>query len=855
MGQTIVFALLTLWVSTLSFAQGSEDPLDSWVWRNPLPTGGILWKSVYANDLFMTVGSAGEIMATPDGQSWTYLISGTNETLNSVTYGNGVYVAVGEAGTIVTSANGIDWTVRTSGTTERLFGVTYGNDRFIVVGFNGTILSSANGTTWQAETSGSTSRLGGVLFAGNQFVAVGGVPNSSATVLTSPDGTTWTTRTTPVSQFLTGAAHDGTNYVAVGEAGTIISSSDAVTWTARASLTFEALESVTFANSQFVVVGFGGTILTSPDGILWTPRTGDGILLSVEYGNGRYLAIGFSIVLSSTDGISWTELSDGTTAVLNSLTAGNEMYVAVGEDGTLLSSVSGLLWAEHDSTTTEDLYEAASGNGTYVATGASGVIIQSTDAMTWAAATNPAPIPNAIDALTYASNQYVAVDSTGAVMTSPDGLSWTASGNVGFIQPRAITYGNSAYVVAGASGNMRYSTNGTTWSPVTSGTTRTILDVTHGLAGFVAVGQQGIALRSQNGLSWTVVNTGVLTDLNGVSYGPEGYVASGIGGVVLTSDDGLVWTRRYSRTSNALNASLYSNGLYLVAGRQGAILAVQVDPGKPLVNLSTRGYTATATNRMIAGFVLTEGTSPTKTVLIRAAGPALADLGIPSGFLADPSLELKNASGSTIGTNDNWGDFADQTALADASTAVGAFAFAPGSSDAAYLASLPSGKYTAIASGVGGTTGVAIVEVYDVSQGLDEPRMVNISTRLFVGTGQELAIPGFVIEGERPKAVLVRAVGPTLGSIINDTDIVLQDPKLRLVDKDNVEVIANEDWGDYPEQAALQSASTAVGAFPLNAGSKDAAVLVILDPGIYTIKISGSDGGTGLALVEVYEVQ
>ena len=175
MGQTIVFALLTLWASTLSFAQGSEDPLDSWVWRNPLPTGGILWKSAYANDLFMTVGSAGEIMATPDGQSWTYLISGTNETLNSVTYGNGVYVAVGEAGTIVTSANGIDWTVRTSGTTERLFGVTYGNDRFIVVGFNGTILSSANGTTWQAETSGSTSRLGGVIFAGNQFVAVGGV--------------------------------------------------------------------------------------------------------------------------------------------------------------------------------------------------------------------------------------------------------------------------------------------------------------------------------------------------------------------------------------------------------------------------------------------------------------------------------------------------------------------------------------------------------------------------------------------------------------------------------------------------------------------------------------------------------
>ena len=214
-GQTIVFALLSTWASALSFGQGAEDPLDTWVWRNPLPTGGVLWKAVYANDTFLTVGTAGEIMATPDGQSWSYFISGTNETLNSVTYGNGLYVAVGEAGTIVTSPDGVDWTLRSSGTTGRLFGVAYGNDRFIAVGLNGVILSSVNGTTWQAETSGSTSRFGDVIFAGNQFIAAGGIPNSSATILTSPDGQTWTERTTPVSQFLTSVTHNGSLYVLV----------------------------------------------------------------------------------------------------------------------------------------------------------------------------------------------------------------------------------------------------------------------------------------------------------------------------------------------------------------------------------------------------------------------------------------------------------------------------------------------------------------------------------------------------------------------------------------------------------------------------------------------------------------
>jgi len=848
-GKSSVLAIFSL-ASCLSVLGKLPDPLDSWEWRNPLPTGGTIWEIEFANNQFLAVGGAGEILTTSDGKSWSYSLSGTDETLNGVAFGNGLYVAVGDAGTIVTSPDSVTWTERVSGTSERLFGVAYGNGVFITVGFGGVILSSTDGISWDQENSNTTERLADVVFAGNQFMVVGGTPNSSATILTSPDGETWTTRSTPVSQFLTEVTYSGSLFAAVGEAGTIITSVDGITWVAQASATFESLEGVTFAAGQFVVVGFGGTILTSPDGTAWTSRTGTGILLTISYGNDRYITAGFSTVLISVTGATWEEVSEGVTVPLNNLAFGSGIYVAVGDDGTTLSSVSGLLWKENTSGVTVNLYETASGGGSYVATGAGGAIIVSPDGMAWSTATSQTSA--AIDALTYADTQYLAVDSAGAVLKSTDGQTWIKDGEVGFVQPRCMTYANGITIVAGASGNIRYSTNGTSWSVASSGTNLTILDVTHGTAGFVAVGQQGIALQSQNGLTWTAVNTGVLTDLNGVSYGPNGYVASGIGGTILTSQDGISWIPRYSRTNNALNDSVYANGLYLVCGRLGTILAAQVDPGKPLVNLSTRGSVGTEAERMIAGFVLSGGTNPIKTVLVRAAGPSLGPLGV-TGFLEDPFLEVRSDSGTVI-TNDNWGDYPDQTALLAATTEVGAFGLIPGSKDSSLLVDLPNGRYSALVTGVGATTGVSIVEVYDVSQGVDDPRMVNISTRLKVGTGEEQAMPGFVIEGERPKAVLIRAVGPTLGDLINDPLIVLADPQLSVMDG-QTEIFTNDNWGDFEEQAALQAATVAVGAFPLRIGSKDAAGLVILDPGAYTIKVSGADGGSGLGLVEIYEVQ
>ena len=156
-----ILAVFSLAVCMTAYSQVSEYALDNWEWRNPLPTGGTLWNIEFANGQFLAVGTAGEIMTTPDGVSWSYIVSGTNENLTSVTYRdepeNGLYVAVGEFGTIVTSPDSVNWTVRDSGIDDALTGVTYGNGTFIAVGFvawtpaigyKEKILSSTNGIDW-----------------------------------------------------------------------------------------------------------------------------------------------------------------------------------------------------------------------------------------------------------------------------------------------------------------------------------------------------------------------------------------------------------------------------------------------------------------------------------------------------------------------------------------------------------------------------------------------------------------------------------------------------------------------------------------------------------------------------------
>jgi hypothetical protein len=167
-----------------------------------------------------------------------------------------------------------------------------------------------------------------------------------------------------------------------------------------------------------------------------------------------------------------------------------------------------------------------------------------------------------------------------------------------------------------------------------------------------------------------------------------------------------------------------------------------------------------------------------------------------------------------------------------------------GSKDAALVQSI-NGARTIQAKGTGG--GVVLVEAYDLGSG-NSPRLVNVSARNIVGTGDNIMIAGFNIAGTGTKKLLVRAVGPTLASF--GVEGTLVDPKLEIYTGAGVKVTENDTW-----DPALAAVFGAVGAFPLTPGSKDAALVTTLAAGGYTVQVRGADGGTGEALIEIYEVK
>ena len=262
-----------------------------------------------------------------------------------------------------------------------------------------------------------------------------------------------------------------------------------------------------------------------------------------------------------------------------------------------------------------------------------------------------------------------------------------------------------------------------------------------------------------------------------------------------------------------------------------------------LINLSSRAKVGTGEAVLITGFVV--GGPESKRVLVRAAGPALGAFGLASA-LPNPTIKIYQGS-NLVAQNDDWNkdDAADITRL-------GAFAFALGSKDAALLTTLAPGAYTAQITDPSGTgTGVALAEIYDASinPNADYQRLVNISSRGRVTPDDGVLIGGFVVTGNSPKTLLIRGIGPALTNF--GIAGALADPALTIY-QDGKIVATNEGWAN---SAAITTAAIQTGAFTLPSGSKDAAVLITLNPGAYTAQIkSAKNASSGVALIEIYEL-
>jgi hypothetical protein len=268
-------------------------------------------------------------------------------------------------------------------------------------------------------------------------------------------------------------------------------------------------------------------------------------------------------------------------------------------------------------------------------------------------------------------------------------------------------------------------------------------------------------------------------------------------------------------------------------------------PRARLVNLSSRGIVSSGENTLVAGLVVAD--THGKRFLSRAVGPTLAHYDAAT-TVADPQLSVLTASGIELFRNNGWETGPDGATLRQVFNSVGAFPLDADSADSAVVAPLGSGNYSLHMSSPTGRNGIGLVELYTLD---DNGRTLNLSTRAFVGSGGDVLVSGFVVQGPAYQRILIRGIGPSLrGYGIADP---LADPVLTLF-SDQTPIASNDRWGAAGNAAGLRAAMQAVGAFDLAENSEDAALLITVPPGLYSAVVSGKDGRQGIGLLELYVV-
>jgi hypothetical protein len=306
--------------------------------------------------------------------------------------------------------------------------------------------------------------------------------------------------------------------------------------------------------------------------------------------------------------------------------------------------------------------------------------------------------------------------------------------------------------------------------------------------------------------------------------------------------------------SGTLTLDFGASGNQLLAAEPGSLdlsvqqidfqldtLPVSVQPPAQPQNISTRANVGIGDNALIGGFIIT-GTDPIQVVL-RAIGPSLSVSGV-AGVLADPTLELHDSTGAVIASNDNWMENSaeDQMVLTDNN-------LAPTEDlESAIVRTLDPGAYTVIVRGLADTTGVGLVEAYDVESGATDSKLDNISTRGFVETGENVMIGGFILGGGGGglSEVIVRGIGPSLADF--GVASPLADPSLELHNSDGDVIDSNDNWMDNPNMQTISDKGLA----PTD--PNEAALYEILPAGLYTAILSGVGDTTGIGLVETYDV-
>lgn len=558
---------------------------------------------------------------------------------------------------------------------------------------------------------------------------------------------------------------------------------------------------VTSGGPSIVAVGTRGTILTSGDGTNWTRGNSntDAWLLGVTWGNNQYVAVGDQgTILVSSDGASWTRAAQSdTTQRLNNVVYGSGLFVAVGEAGTVVTSTDGFNWTARNS-------------------GVSGWLRGLVCMPEWGNGDDGTPGSS----ITGDLPKFRAAGQDGSVIGSKDGMVWFPLGRF-FNPPEDIevmaTNGTIVYAV-GAKGSVSFDNAffPASWFPPS-----VPIESNNRIRGF-ALGAGAIFATGEHGTVVVAPST----------YGP--------------------WTPAATNTEANLVAGTFQNNSLYVIGENETILRSTPLFNSRLLNISTRAYAGSEAGTMISGFVVT-GDTP-KQVLLRAIGPGLSRLAGLSGTASTPRLKLFDAKGAEIANNADWRAAPNKSDIVATAARVGAFPLNEADNDSALLATLKPGAYTAHVDVSTGQAGLALVEAYDADQiSNGGSKMINISTRAMAGTGANTIIAGFVVGGDAARKVLIRAIGPALRTRFGLSG-VLEHPILTIHNAAGDVLQQSGAWSSSANVDEVADAARRAGAFALDQGSNDAAVVTTLVPGIYTVSANGANNESGLALIEVYDL-
>ncbi len=671
-----------------------------------------------AGERAVMVGRAGEVFTSNHPGAWQRATTGTGESRFSVIYAGGRFVSVGNRTDPITNAietpvsistDGVRWTRATSSTAlnaANLFGVTHAQGTYVAVGDAGRVFTSTNGTDWTSRTSGVTVSLFAVAGGPNGFVAAG----AGGALISSADGVTWTTRSSGTTNALNTVAYGAGRFLAAGASGAIVSSTDGATWTtANSGVTATLIIAGWFDNVGFLIGGNSGTMLNSTDGINWQQvETGVTSFISTlaQTPIGILAGTGSTgAMLMSLDGNSWSKATYPIDRQMNSMTASPTTIIAVGAGGSLVAF-------DFADGTPPPVIAAAPTPQVAVAGGVAvfSVGVQNSAGAVYQWLKDGQPIPGAnspvlslADVTDASLGRYAVLVTTptGSVTTSEVTLAIAAANEAG----RLVNLSLLTALSAADSGS--FTMGAVVGGAGTVGTKPLLVRAVGPALSAFGVGNpvRDPALEFFTGTT----RIGENDNWGGTAALRTAFASVGAFPYADTSSlDAAIFNPAVAPGNNSVRVTG-------VGGATGGVLAELYDAtpndaftaSTPrLINVSVLKHIGTG---MTAGFVI--GGSTPRRILVRAIGPTLgaAPFNV-AGVVADPQLALF-AGSSQIGENNNWGG---TTVLRDAFAQLAAFALPNDSRDAALLAELRPGSYTVQVSGVAGTTGVALVEIYEV---------------------------------------------------------------------------------------------------------------------------------------------